>query len=274
MGARARFQAIDTANEGVISRAALRTALALAPHGLAAPQADGIFAAIDSDGDGEISLDQWMSGFKQFEALVAAHARGGAVEVSDGGFAKPGGGGMDADPPLRAALRHLGLDTNGGATMDEMRAAFHALVGRLGPLPPPGSPQETSGEYGKLSGAYSLLVERALCPALAARPAPTPADDWSRLQAALEAIGWRTERCPLLRDGSGHGRRFLTTIYHGGLELASVSGRALPAVHFDAAQRQAQVALTQEGVQGMLLSQLAKAVCRGLPLVIDLRPCP
>ena len=84
------------------------------------------------------------------------------LEISDAGFSKPVRQWMDADPPLRACLRHIGLDTNGGATMQEMRNKFHSKVAALGPLPAPGTPEETQGEYGKLTAAYTLLTGRAL----------------------------------------------------------------------------------------------------------------
>ena len=84
------------------------------------------------------------------------------LEINDAGFSKPVPQWMDSDPPLRVALRHLGLDTNGGATMQEMRDKFHSKVAKLGPLPAAGTPQETQGEYGKLTAAYKLLVGRAL----------------------------------------------------------------------------------------------------------------
>ena len=60
----------------------------------------------------------------------------------------------------------------------------------------------------------------------------------------------------------------------GSRDAADTNQLVVTAADVAARKRQAQEALTQEAVQGMLLAQLAKAVCRGLPLVIDLRPCP
>ncbi len=207
------------------------------------------------------------------------------LEISDAGFSKPVPQWMDADPPLRAALRQLSLDTNGGATMQEMRDKFHSSVSKLGPLPAPGTPEETQGEYGKLAAAYMLLSGRALGvgkPPPQPRP-PKPADalapgpSWAQLQAALEGVGWRTDRCPLLCDGSGHGRKFLGSIYHGGLPFASAS--ATPSLPFlvraGTAPDRAGIPTSQaEAIQRAFLLQLADAICRGAPLVIDLRPCP
>ena len=205
------------------------------------------------------------------------------LEISDAGFSKPVRQWMDADPPLRACLRHIGLDTNGGATMQEMRNKFHSKVAALGPLPAPGTPEETQGEYGKLTAAYTLLTGRALGvgkqqqPARPAKPsASPPGASWAELQAALEGVGWRTDRCPLLQDGSGHGRRFLGTIYHGGLHFASAT--ATPALPFlvraGAAPDRAGIPSSEaEAIQRAFLLQLADAICRGAPLVIDLRPC-
>lgn len=207
------------------------------------------------------------------------------LEISDAGFGKPVPQWMDADPPIRAALRQLSLDTNGGSTMQEMRDKFHGSVSKLGSLPAPGTPEETQGEYGKLTAAYTLLIGRALGvgkPPPQPRP-PKPADglapgpSWVQLQAALEGVGWRTDRCPLLCDGSGHGRRFLGSIYHGGLPFASAS--ATPSLPFlvraGAAPDRAGIPSSQaEAIQRAFLLQLADAICRGVPLVIDLRPCP
>ena len=203
------------------------------------------------------------------------------LEISDAGFSKPVRQWMDADPPLRACLRHIGLDTNGGATMQEMRNKFHSKVAALGPLPAPGTPEETQGEYGKLTAAYTLLTGRALGvgkqqqPARPAKPsASPPGASWAELQAALEGVGWRTDRCPLLQDGSGHGRRFLGTIYHGGLHFASAT--ATPALLFlvraGAAPDRAGIPSSEaQAIQRAFLLQLADAICRGAPLVIDLR---
>lgn len=203
------------------------------------------------------------------------------LEISDAGFSKPVPQWLDAEPPLRAALRHLGLDPNGGATMQQMRDKFHGHVSKLGALPAPGTPEETQGEYGKLTAAYKLLAGRALGvgkPPPQPRPAKplAPGASWTQLQAALEGVGWRTDRCPLLCDGSGHGRRFLGTIYHGGLPFASAT--ATPSLPFlvraGAAPDRAGIPSSQaEAVQRAFLLQLADAICRGVPLVLDLRPC-
>ena len=203
------------------------------------------------------------------------------LEISDAGFSKPVPQWMDAEPQLRDALRHLDLDPNGGATMQQMRDKFHGHVSKLGALPAPGTPEETQGEYGKLTAAYKLLAGRALGvgkPPPQPRPvkplAPPRGASWAQLQAALEGVGWRTDRCPLLCDGSGHGRRFLGEIYHGGLPFASAT--ATPSLPFlvraGAAPDRAGIPSSQaEAVQRAFLLQLADAICRGVPLVIDLR---
>ena len=156
-----------------------------------------------------------------------------------------------------------------------MRTKFHLKLAKTGPFPAPGSPQETQGEYGKLTAAYTLLTGRALGVGGARRgadlqpsvlqpqqPSAPLGASWAELQAALEGVGWCTDKAPLLLDGSGHGRKFLTERYHGGLHLASAS----------AATRR-RGGPTTETIQRAFLLQLAEAICRGAPLVVDLRPC-